>query len=47
MDNIILQTKNLCKTFRRQQAVNNVTLSIQENSVYGLLYQMGLENQPP
>ncbi|KAE8558224.1 lantibiotic protection ABC transporter ATP-binding protein [Paenibacillus polymyxa] len=37
MDNIILQTKNLCKTFRRQQAVNNVTLSIQENSVYGLL----------
>ncbi|MDY8047392.1 lantibiotic protection ABC transporter ATP-binding protein [Paenibacillus polymyxa] len=37
MDNIILQTKNLCKTFGRQQAVNNVTLSIQENSVYGLL----------
>jgi ABC-2 type transport system ATP-binding protein len=37
MDNIILQTKNLCKTFGRQQAVNNVTLSIQENSVSGLL----------
>ncbi|AUO08714.1 lantibiotic ABC transporter ATP-binding protein [Paenibacillus jamilae] len=37
MDNIILQTKNLCKTFGRQQAVNNVALSIQENSVYGLL----------
>ncbi|WP_311083277.1 lantibiotic protection ABC transporter ATP-binding protein [Paenibacillus polymyxa] len=37
MDNIILQTKNLCKTFGRQQVVNNVTLSIQENSVYGLL----------
>lgn len=41
MDNIILQTKNLCKTFRRQQAVNNVTLSIQENSVYGLLSTNG------
>ncbi|TQR96636.1 lantibiotic protection ABC transporter ATP-binding protein [Paenibacillus ottowii] len=37
MDNIILQTKNLCKTFGQQQAVNNVALSIQENSVYGLL----------
>ena len=33
----ILQTKNLCKTFRKQQAVNNVSLSVQENSVYGLL----------
>ncbi|MGG4220174.1 lantibiotic protection ABC transporter ATP-binding protein [Paenibacillus jamilae] len=37
MDNIIVQTKNLCKTFGRQQAVNNVALSIHENSVYGLL----------
>lgn len=34
---LILQTRNLCKTFKRQQAVNNVSLSIQENSVYGLL----------
>ncbi|WP_226002148.1 lantibiotic protection ABC transporter ATP-binding protein [Paenibacillus sp. BJ-4] len=37
MDNIILQTQNLCKSFRGQQAVNNVSLSIQKNSVYGLL----------
>ncbi|AWB43498.1 lantibiotic ABC transporter ATP-binding protein [Paenibacillus sp. CAA11] len=37
MNNIILQTNNLCKTFKGQKAVNNVSLSIQENSVYGLL----------
>ncbi len=37
MDNYILQTKNLCKTFKKQHAVNNISLSIQENSVYGLL----------
>lgn len=36
-NNLILQTRNLSKTFRDQQAVNNVSLSIQENSVYGLL----------
>jgi ABC-2 type transport system ATP-binding protein len=33
----ILQTKNLCKTFKNQKAVDNLSLSIQENSVYGLL----------
>ncbi|MBW9154330.1 lantibiotic protection ABC transporter ATP-binding protein [Clostridium estertheticum] len=37
MDNYILQTKNLCKTFKKQRAVNNISLSIKENSVYGLL----------
>ncbi len=37
MANYILQTKNLCKTFQKQRAVNNVSISIQENSVYGLL----------
>lgn len=37
MRNIILQTKNLCKTFKTQKAVNNISLSIQENSLYGLL----------
>jgi len=37
MDNYILQTKNLCKTFKKQEAVNNISLSIQKNSVYGLL----------
>jgi ABC-2 type transport system ATP-binding protein len=37
MGNIILQTKDLCKTFEGQKAVNNISLSIQENSLYGLL----------
>lgn len=34
---LILQTRSLNKTFGGQQAVNNVSLSVQENSVYGLL----------
>lgn len=37
MKNIILQTKNLCKTFKNQKAVNNISLSIEENSLYGFL----------
>ena len=37
MGNIILQTKDLCKTFKAQKAVNNISLSIEENSLYGLL----------
>ena len=37
MGNTILQTNNLSKTFKGQHAVNNVSLSVQENSVYGLL----------
>lgn len=37
MDNYILQTKDLCKDFKRQRAVNNISLSIHKNSVYGLL----------
>lgn len=37
MGNIILQTKDLCKTFKKQKAVNNVSLVIEENSLYGLL----------
>jgi ABC-2 type transport system ATP-binding protein len=36
-NNLILQTQNLCKSFKGQQAVRNVSLAIQENSVYGLL----------
>lgn len=35
--NMILKTTNLCKTFKGQAAVNNVSLHIQKNSVYGLL----------
>ncbi|WP_458122690.1 lantibiotic protection ABC transporter ATP-binding protein [Paenibacillus sp. Z3-2] len=37
MKNMIIQTRDLCKSFKGQQAVNNVSLSIQEHSVYGLL----------
>lgn len=37
MANYMLQTKNLCKKFQKQLAVNNISISIQENSVYGLL----------
>ena len=37
MANYILQTKNLCKTFQKQHAVDNVSISIQKDSVYGLL----------
>ncbi len=35
--NMILKTTNLCKKFKGQMAVNNVSLNIRRNSVYGLL----------
>jgi len=34
---MILKTNNLCKCFKGQMAVNNLSLSIKRNSVYGLL----------
>lgn len=34
---LILETTDLCKNFKGQTAVNNVSLHIQKNSVYGLL----------
>lgn len=34
---MILKTTNLCKNFKGQTAVNNVSLNIQRNSVYGLM----------
>lgn len=34
---LILKTTQLCKQFKGQAAVNNVSLHIQKNSVYGLL----------
>ena len=34
---LILKTTGLCKNFKGQMAVNNVSLNIQRNSVYGLL----------
>ena len=37
MERNILETENLSKSFGRQIAVNNVSLQIRENCVYGLL----------
>ena len=34
---MILKTSDLCKKFKGQSAVDNVSLHIEENSVYGLL----------
>lgn len=34
---MILRTTSICKEFKKQTAVNNVSLNIRRNSVYGLL----------
>lgn len=33
----ILETRNLCKSFKKQRANNNISISVEENSIYGLL----------
>lgn len=33
----ILQTNNLCKDFKKQRAVNNVSINVRRGSIYGLL----------
>ena len=33
----ILKTNNLCKDFKKQKAVNNVSITVRENSIYGRL----------
>ncbi|MBC3798336.1 lantibiotic protection ABC transporter ATP-binding protein [Acetobacterium tundrae] len=37
MKDIILETRSLTKTFKKQVAVKNISLSLERNSVYGLL----------
>ena len=37
MDKLILETKNLTKTFGKQKAVDSISLKIKEDSIYGLL----------
>lgn len=37
MNEMILETKNLCKTFREQRVVQDISLSVPKNSIYGLL----------
>ena len=34
---MMLQTQNLCKYFRKQKAVNNVSLNIEKGQIYGML----------
>ena len=34
---MILKTTNLCKSFSGQTVVNNISLNVERNSVYGLL----------
>ena len=33
----LLETRNLCKSFGGLQAINNVSLSVKENTVHGLI----------
>jgi len=37
MGKLILETQNLCKEFSSQKAVDNISLQIKRNSIYGLL----------
>lgn len=37
MNDFILETKDLCKKFKGQVAVNNISLKVKKNSIYGLL----------
>ncbi len=37
MNNIILETRNLSKKFKGQQAVKDISLHVNKNSIYGLL----------
>lgn len=41
MEQIILETRALCKNFRNQKAVNQVSLQVPETCVYGLLGSNG------
>ncbi len=41
---MILKTTDLCKNFKGQMAVNNVSLNIRRNSVYVCWGRMGLAN---
>lgn len=37
MNDIILETKKICKTFKKQEAVKAISIEVQRNSIYGLL----------
>jgi ABC-2 type transport system ATP-binding protein len=37
MNDIILETENLCKTFKKQEVNKDISISVKRNSIYGLL----------
>lgn len=37
MNNLILETRDLCKNFKGQMAVSNISFKVRKNSIYGLL----------
>ncbi|NSB13983.1 lantibiotic protection ABC transporter ATP-binding protein [Clostridium beijerinckii] len=37
MNEFILETKNLCKNFKKQEAVKYISVLVKKNSIYGLL----------
>jgi len=37
MNEIILETESLCKTFKKQEAVKDISIKVSRNSIYGLL----------
>lgn len=41
MTEMMLETKNLCKTFRKKSVVQNISLSIPKYAIYGLLGSNG------
>ena len=43
---MMLQTQNLCKYFRKQKAVNNVSLNIEKEQIMDCLDRMVRENLP-
>ena len=43
--NSILETTNLCKDFKNQTVVNNVSLHVEKNLFMDCLVQMEQENQ--
>ena len=47
MKDLILKTNNLNKAFKGQNIVDNLSLEIKRNSVYGLLGPNGRENLQP
>lgn len=43
MNDTILETKNLCKRFKKQDAVLDISIRVKKNSIYGLLGPNGAE----